>query len=697
MHRTSDSLDNLAVTALEGVGQHFAEKLLKLKISSVQDLLFHLPYSYEDRTVIVPIGELKIGTKAVFRGGVSNVQLMKWQGKRSLQCQLTDGRHSIGLRFFHVSPARYNQLQPGRQLRCFGEIRAGKRGAEVIHPEYVLEDHPDAPPLDRSLTPVYPATEGISQYLLRRIGKQALQLLNHDSLPDLTPDLPAVCGTADLTQALHYLHSPPPDAPLDMLLSGVHPCQRRLAFEELTAHRLGLLQMRSRSQQQKAPVLQTNQQLREKFLHSFGYPLTGAQQKVSAEIEQDLGRNVPMQRLLQGDVGSGKTVVAALAALQALASGYQTAVMAPTEILAEQHYLSFCKWLEPMGVETAWLTSNIKGKKRAQVIERLNSGETGIIVGTHALLQDDVSFHQLGLVVIDEQHRFGVEQRQKIRQKGLVDQNLAPHQLIVTATPIPRTLTMTAYSDQQLSLLYELPPGRQIVRTLLIGDKRRSEVIDRVRHVCLTGKQVYWICTLVEESEVLQCQAAETTWQLLKQLLPELRVGLVHGRFKSAQKSTAMDDFKNGQIDLLVATTVVEVGVDVPNASLMVIENPERLGLAQLHQLRGRVGRGSDQSHCILLFGNPLGNTARQRLITLRDNHDGFKIADKDLELRGPGELLGTRQSGLMNLHIANLARDQDLNREVIRYSDRLITDHPENIEPLTHRWLGSFESYIEV
>ena len=550
--------------------------------------------------------------------------------------------------------------------------------------------------MEQTLTPIYPTTEGLTQQRLRQLSEQALARLGPHSLPDWLPaELAREHELAPLDQALRYLHRPPPDADLDELAEGRHWAQHRLAFEELLTHQLSMQRLRDSLRNQHAPALPKAQRLPAQYLANLGFAPTGAQQRVGAEIAYDLSQHEPMLRLVQGDVGAGKTVVAALAALQALEAGYQVALMAPTEILAEQHFITFQRWLAPLGLEVAWLAGKLKGKARAAALEQI-AGGAPMVVGTHALFQDEVQFQRLALVIIDEQHRFGVQQRLALRKKG-VDGRLCPHQLIMTATPIPRTLAMSAYADLDTSILDELPPGRTPVNTLLVADSRRFEVIERVRSACHEGRQAYWVCTLIEESEELTCQAAETTFEDLSAALGGLHVGLIHGRMKPAEKAAVMDQFKQGRLQLLVATTVIEVGVDVPNASLMIIENPERLGLAQLHQLRGRVGRGSAASHCVLLYHPPLSQLGRQRLGIMRETSDGFVIAEKDLELRGPGEMLGTRQTGLLQFKVADLMRDADLLPAVRDAALRLLAEWPQHVSPLLERWLRHGQQYGQV
>jgi ATP-dependent DNA helicase RecG len=581
-------------------------------------------------------------------------------------------------------------------VRCYGEIRPGSSGLEIYHPEYRALTGDEPPAVEQTLTPIYPTTEGLTQQRLRQLSEQALARLGPHSLPDWLPrELAKEYQLAPLDQAIRYLHRPPPDADLEELAEGRHWAQHRLAFEELLTHQLSMQRLRESARAQQAPALPVARKLPQQFLDNLGFKPTGAQQRVGAEIAYDLSQHEPMLRLVQGDVGAGKTVVAAFAALQAIEAGYQVALMAPTEILAEQHFINFTRWLQPLGLETAWLAGKLKGKARAAALEQIAAGAP-MVVGTHALFQDEVRFRNLALAIIDEQHRFGVQQRLALRQKG-VGGRLSPHQLIMTATPIPRTLAMSAYADLDTSILDELPPGRTPVNTVLVADSRRFEVVERVRSACNEGRQAYWVCTLIEESEELTCQAAETTYEDLSAALVGQRVGLIHGRMKPAEKAAVMDQFKQGHLQLLVATTVIEVGVDVPNASLMIIENPERLGLAQLHQLRGRVGRGSAASHCVLLYHPPLSQIGRERLGIMRETCDGFIIAEKDLELRGPGEMLGTRQTGLLQFKVADLMRDADLLPAVRDAAQALQEQWPQHVSPLLERWLRHGQQYGQV
>ena len=689
-------LSNVPVTVLKGVGEAMAEKLAKVGLENLQDVLFHLPLRYQDRTRVVPIGQLRPGQDAVIEGVVSGADVTMGK-RRSLVVRLGDGSGVLSLRFYHFSNAQKEGLKRGTHLRCYGEARPGASGLEIYHPEYrALNGDEPPPPVDQTLTPIYPSTEGLTQQRLRQLCQQSLSLLGPRSLPDWLPDeLARDYQLAPLDDAIRYLHNPPADADVEELALGHHWAQHRLAFEELLTHQLSQQRLRESLRSLRAPVLPKATRLPAQYLANLGFQPTGAQQRVANEIAYDLSQHEPMMRLVQGDVGAGKTVVTALAALQALEAGYQVALMAPTEILAEQHYITFKRWLEPLGLEVAWLAGKLKGKARAASLEQIANGAP-MVVGTHALFQDEVKFKHLALAIIDEQHRFGVQQRLALRKKGVAGE-LCPHQLIMTATPIPRTLAMSAYADLDTSVLDELPPGRTPVNTVLVADSRRFEVVERVRAACAEGRQAYWVCTLIEESEELTCQAAESTYEELGSALGELRVGLIHGRMKPAEKAEIMAEFKAGNLQLLVATTVIEVGVDVPNASLMIIENPERLGLAQLHQLRGRVGRGSAVSHCVLLYHPPLSQIGRERLGIMRETNDGFIIAEKDLALRGPGEMLGTRQTGLLQFKVADLMRDADLLPAVRDAAQALIARWPEHVSPLLDRWLRHGQQYGQV
>jgi ATP-dependent DNA helicase RecG len=690
------SLDSIPVERLKRVGPRVAERLGKLGIRTVQDLLFHLPIRYQDRTRLVPIAALRPGDEALVEGEIGDVELSGGR-RRSFKVWLADeSAGGLLLRFFHYSRQQLDTLKPGTRLRCYGEVRQGPASFEMVHPEYRLLAHEEAA-VEQRLTPLYPSTEGLLQSSWRGLTDQALALLAHQAPRECLPDeVLRPLGLPTLAEALSYLHRPPVDAEPSDLIERRHPAFHRLAFEELVAHQVSLRRLRAEQQAIVAPALTGGGTLRRQLLDALPFRMTAAQERVVAEIAADLRRNRPMQRLLQGDVGAGKTLVAALAALQAIESGAQVALMAPTELLSEQHRRGFMGWLAPLGVEPVWLVGRHKGRERAGLLEAIASGRARLVMGTHALFQDDVVFSELGLVIIDEQHRFGVHQRMRLRAKG-GGAGGAPHQLIMTATPIPRSLAMTVYADLDLSVIDELPPGRTPVVTVAIPDSRREEVIERVRLACAQGRQAYWVCTLIEESEALECQAAEETALQLAESLPGVRLGLVHGRIKGPERESVMAAFAAGDLDLLVATTVVEVGVDVPNASLMIIENPERLGLAQLHQLRGRVGRGSVQSHCVLLFHPPLSAAARERLGIIRAAESGFEIAERDLAMRGAGEVLGTRQTGAVQFRVADPLRDQQLVAAAQRAADLVLVRYPELVTPLTRRWLGARELYGSV
>jgi len=690
-------LDERPITALRGVGPALAKTLAeRLGLRTVQDVLFHLPLRYEDRTRVVPIGTLRSGTRAVIEGEVQLAEVV-FRRRRALLVRLADGSGFLTLRFFHFSAAQQQGLARGTRLRCYGEVRVGPGGLEIVHPEYrrVAADVPEG--VSESLTPIYPTTEGVQQGRLRRLSELALAMLPSGGLRDHIP--PGVLDVLDLPRleaALRYVHRPPPAAELELLNEGRHPAQRRLAFEELLSHHLSLRLLRQAANADASWPLPRRTDLLDRCLVQLPFRLTGAQQRAWAEIAADLERAHPMMRLVQGDVGSGKTVVAALAALRAVEHGAQAAIMAPTELLAEQHARNFLAWLEPLGIRVALLTGRHTGRARAALEGDLASGDIQIAVGTHALFQEGVAFRRLAVVIVDEQHRFGVHQRLQLREKGLADGRY-PHQLVMTATPIPRTLAMTAYADLDVSVIDELPPGRTPIRTVVLPDSRRDEVVARVDAACRSGRQAYWVCPLIEESEELRYQAADETAAALAAALPEVRVGLVHGRMPGKKKDAVMSAFKATKLDLLVATTVIEVGVDVPNASLMIIENAERMGLAQLHQLRGRVGRGAIESTCLLLYHAPLSPVARERLTVLRDTSDGFEVARRDLQLRGPGELLGTRQTGLMQLRVADLARDADLLPGVQKAAALMLRGPQSNIAPLLARWVGEGDRFRKV
>ena len=684
-----ESLATIPVGTLKGVGAALEKKLARLGIATLQDLLFHLPFRYEDRTRVIPISAVRPGDTCVLEGQVVACDVA-WGRRRSLLAYLQDNTGRIGLRFYHFSKAQQSNLNTAGRIRCFGEVRNGASGPEIYHPEYTHVSSGE--PLEASLTPVYPATEGISQLRVRAMTEQALDHLDRQPLEELlTGDWPL-----PLNDAVRYLHRPPPDADTNRLLAGTHPAQARLAFEELTAHQVSLRMVRAQVRKLTAPELAAPGKQYEEARSAFGFRLTDAQAKVSAEVAADMMQPSPSLRLVQGDVGSGKTVIAALAATHSHENNLQTALMAPTELLAEQHFITLSNWLNPLGIKTTWLSSRVTGKKRRQTLAGIATGDTSVVIGTHALFQKDVHFRFLGLVMVDEQHRFGVHQRLALREKG-TDGNFSPHQLVLTATPIPRTLSMSMYADMDISVIDELPPGRSPVTTRVMSDEKRDAIISRVADACAEGRQAYWVCTLIEESEALQCQAAEVTAEELKTKLPGVRVGLVHGRMTPSAKTDVMNAFKQAKLDLLVATTVIEVGVDVPNASLMIIENSERLGLAQLHQLRGRIGRGSAASDCLLLYKKPLGSASRERLEVMRRSNDGFHIAERDLEIRGPGELLGARQSGELQFRIADLMRDQAMLQQVKDTARAMLEQSPDRADRLVRRWIKDPERVGQV
>jgi ATP-dependent DNA helicase RecG len=684
------------VTVLRGVGDSLALRLRALGVETTQDLLFLLPLRYEDRTRVVPLGELRPGQRAAVEGEVMLTDVV-FRGRRQMLCKIADGSGFLTLRFFYFTAQQQHGLARGARIRCFGEARRGPQGLEIVHPEYRRIDHAARIAPEDHLTPIYPGTEGVSQGRLRLLVGMALDQTGMADVEDWLPSsILAGSRMPTLSDALRYVHRPPTDAPVELLLSGRHPAQRRLAFEELLAHQLSLKLLRQRIQCDPGWPLQSDGALKASLLAALPFRLTRGQERALLEIEGDLKQGKPMLRLVQGDVGCGKTLVAALAATQAVGIGRQVALMAPTELLADQHAQNFRRWFEPLSIPVALLTGRQTGKARSAVLEGIRAGHASIVVGTHALFQEGVEFSGLALVIVDEQHRFGVHQRLSLREKGDYLGH-RPHQLIMTATPIPRTLAMTAYADLDVSVIDELPPGRTPVKTVVLAEGRREEVVQRIRTACLEGRQSYWVCPLIDESEEMPFQAAEETAAALAAALPELAVGLVHGRMPPVAKAATMRRFKEGKIQLLVATTVIEVGVDVPNATLMVIENAERMGLAQLHQLRGRVGRGQHASSCLLLYRAPLSPLARERLAVMRGTNDGFEVARRDLELRGPGEMLGTRQTGLAQMRVADLLRDADLLPGVQSAAETMLRDWPRHVDPLIRRWVGHAEQYGRV
>ena len=679
-----------SVQQLQGVGAAAATLLEKLHIFSTDDLLFHLPRDYEDRSTIIPMNQLVVGRSYLLEGEVRSVDFPPGK-KKSLAALLQDDFGKVTLRFYHIYKGLTDRIKIGQRLRIFGEVRVGARGLELYHPEIqVIQQHTALP--KTQLTAIYPSTEGLTQPKLREYVRQALQY-HSDELAELLPK--KYSNGYELKEALHYIHEPPTDANMLQLNQGSHPAQQRLIFEELVAHQVSLLTRRAYIRQIAAPRFNSSKVLAKHLLDGLPFQMTNAQKRVSKEILHDLKQDQPMLRLVQGDVGAGKTLVAAVAACHALEADWQVALMAPTEILAEQHYLNFKRWFDPLGIEVAWLSGKQKGKARAQAEQQIKQGHAQLIVGTHALFQDNVEFSKLGLVIIDEQHRFGVDQRLALRNKG-TDQ-FTPHQLVMTATPIPRTLAMSAYGDLDTSIIDELPPGRTPIQTVTIPLDRREQVLQRIASNCREGKQAYWVCTLVEQSETLDAQAAEATYQEIKERFSDINIGLVHGKMKADEKQSVMQAFKDNQLQLLIATTVIEVGVDVPNASIMVIENAERLGLSQLHQLRGRVGRGATASFCALLYKTPLSQNGQERLSILRESNDGFVIAEKDLEIRGPGELLGTKQTGDIGFRVARLERDDHLLSQAHYVAAQILKDYPQHADGLLKRWLPEAPRYAYV
>lgn len=675
-------------------------KLAKLGIHHRADLLLHLPLRYEDETHLAPIATVQVGETVQVQGVITHCEVA-YRPRRTLVCRLQDSGDELYLRFLNFYPSQQKQLAVGKQIRAVGEARMGYYGMEMVHPKCRAVD--DDTPLQQSLTPVYPTTAGLTQPNLRKLIGNALETLPlPDTLPDMLLQKLELVGFAD---CIRLLHNPTPDISANSLEERSHAAWRRIKFDELLAQQLSMRVHHRERGKRIAPGLAAHGKLTARLTKALPFALTKAQQRTFAEISLDLAQPHPMQRLLLGDVGSGKTIVAALAALQAIENGYQVALMAPTEILAEQHYLKLRDWLEPLGLQPAWLSGSLKKKEKLLAAEQIASGKTLLAIGTHALFQQQVNFYRLGLAIVDEQHKFGVQQRLSLRNKGKVvsidmqmdSESQEPHQLMMSATPIPRTLAMSYYADLDVSVIDELPPGRTPVITKLVSDTRRDEVFERVRSACMAGQQAYWVCPLIDESETLQLQTALETYQLLSETFPELRVGLVHGKLDNVEKARVMAAFKAGELQLLVATTVIEVGVDVPNASLMVIDHAERMGLAQLHQLRGRVGRGAAQSLCILLYQQPLSELARARLKIIFESTDGFAIAQHDLQLRGPGELLGARQSGVAMLRFADISEDENLLNQAREVADELLRDHPDAARMHLQRWMANKHDYLHV
>nr|WP_230419128.1 ATP-dependent DNA helicase RecG [Undibacterium griseum] len=684
--RTASAASNASQTS------KISDKLARLGLRTDMDFVLHLPMRYEDETQVLDIREaaLRGGSQVQIEGEVLSADV-QYRPRRQLIVTIADDSGQAILRFLNFYGSQLKQFSAGARVRARGELRHGFAGPEIVHPSYKMVIQ--GAPLPTALTPVYHTAEGISQPLLRKAIASAM--MRSEWRDTLSPARLAALGLQDFETSVRLLHNPPPEADQYSLLEKHHPAWQRMKFDELLAQQLSLKRAQQTRRRQGASALPLVGELSNAFLLTLPFSLTGAQEKVLAEIRHDLRQTFPMQRLLQGDVGSGKTIVAALAAAQAIDNGFQAALMAPTEILAEQHFRKIAAWLEPLGVRTAWLTGSLKKKEKEQASALIASGEAQLIIGTHALIQDTVQFKKLGLTIVDEQHRFGVGQRLNLANKA--EAGKIPHQLMMSATPIPRTLAMTYFADLEVSVIDELPPGRTPVLTRVIDQQRRDEVIARVHAAALEGRQVYWVCPLIEESEALQLQTATDTHAMLSAALPDIRIALVHGRLKPAQKQAVMADFSRQQTQVLVATTVIEVGVDVPNASLMVIEHAERFGLSQLHQLRGRVGRGAAASICLLLYQSPLGDTARQRLAIMRESNDGFDIARKDLELRGPGEFLGARQSGEALLRFADLETDQPLVEKARNLAEELLRDDPVTVAAHLHRWMGNKEEFLRV
>ena len=661
-------------------------RLAKLGIRYSLDLILHLPLRYEDETQLKKIGALVPGEAAQVQGEVVHSEI-RYRPRRSLICQLQDDSGTLHLRFINFYPSQQKQLEAGKKIRALGEIRMGYFGLEMIHPKCRVAAEGSL--LKKALTPVYPTTAGLPQSTLSKLISAALvEVELSDTLP---MKLLGGLQLPGFVESVRLLHNPPPGINEKSLLERSHPAWQRIKFDELLAQQLFMRRYYRQRRGFKAPSLPPQNQYTKQLIQALPFSLTAAQQKTLQEISRDLEKSHPMHRLLQGDVGSGKTIVATLAALQAIENGYQVALMSPTEILAEQHYLKLQEWLKPLGINPVWLSGSLKKKGKQQAMDSIAQGETKIAIGTHALFQGPVVFHKLGLAIVDEQHKFGVQQRLALRGKGV-----APHQLMMSATPIPRTLAMSYYADLDVSVIDELPPGRTPVFTRLVSNSRREEVFARMRQACREGNQAYWVCPLIDESETLQLQTVLETHQLLKQSFPDLKVGLVHGKLDSTEKARVMAGFKAGEIQLLVATTVIEVGVDIPNANLMIIEHAERMGLAQLHQLRGRIGRGSLQGMCILLFQQPLSDMARARLKIIYENTDGFDIAQHDLHLRGPGEMLGARQSGVPMLRFADVINDAALLHSARVVAEKLLHEYPQQAEAHVQRWMANRQEYLQ-
>ena len=677
------------IISISGLGQKTSDRLNQLGIHSLEHLIFHLPSRYQDKTTITQLSDAKISDESLIEASIDRIEVIPSR-HRQLLCYLSDNQNQrILLRFFHFNQYQKQAFVRGETIQCFGEIKVGREGLEMHHPEYRLITQEQKPLLESTLSPIYPLCSGVTQAKMKKWVNEALEALNSSIIDDYFEKI--INNTMpSLKDSLFLLHHPKQGEDLSKIESFTHISQQRLIIEELATHQLSLLKIKSARKSKKTTAFLINHSLSDKLLQSLDFQLTKAQNRSIEEINKDIASSNPMLRLLQGDVGSGKTIVAVFALLQAVENYFQTAVMAPTEILARQHLQSFAIYLNPLGIKVAFLSGSQNVQERREQLSLIENGEAQVIIGTHALFQEKVSFNNLALVIIDEQHKFGVHQRLSLSQKA----KITPHQLVMTATPIPRSLTMSAYADLDTSIIDELPPGRQAIETVALSNTRRDELIKKIKIISNEGRQIYWVCTLIEESEALRAESAEKTFTYLSSNLEDLNVVMIHGRLTKSEKEVIMKDFSEKRIDLLVATTVIEVGVNVPNASLMIVENAERLGLAQLHQLRGRVGRGAEKSACILMYQSPLSQTAKQRLDILRQSNDGFLIAQKDLELRGPGEILGTQQTGIASMKIANIVRDSYLLKQAGYYSSKMLTASLDNQNALIDRWIDEEKTH---
>ena len=691
----SGSLFLHPITKLRGVGPKISESLNKLNIRTVEDALFHLPYRYEDRTKITNVNNTPIGLPALLQGEIISSQIV-FRGRRMLFAEIYDGTGRFKMRLFHFAMAQKNNLKKGLMIRCYGVVQLRPTGKEMIHPQYQVFNKGEIPPIDKSFTPVYSTTTNLQQGRLRNLIKVGLSYARKNDILNQKLDTSRFNGCSSIIEALEFIHNPSTDTNLEILSKGQHPTQKQLIYEELIAHMLCSGLLKKENDKRIGPKLPLLSKKKDVFLKKLGFELTNSQKLSWLDILKDLKGKSPMRRLLQGDVGSGKTVVGALAILHATENSYQSALMCPTEILAEQHYENLSKWFNGLNIKVALLTGSTSNRKRTKIIQELYDGKIQILIGTHALFQSDVIFEKLGLTVIDEQQRFGVHQRFSLLQKG-GSTNQSPHQLIMTATPIPRTLAMTVYGSLEISIINEMPPGRIPVQTSARPNSMRNKVIKRIEQICLEGQKVYWVCTLIEDSEELEAQSAQDLFEEISKLLPNIKIGIVHGKLKKLEKDRAINNFRDGEVQLLVCTTVIEVGVDIPEATLMIIENPERLGLSQLHQLRGRVGRQANLiSHCLLLYKEPLNEIAKQRIHMMEKTNDGFEIAEKDLQLRGAGDIYGLRQSGLMDLKIADPIRDSDLLESAQREAIELTKKDKFFAQILVDRWIGSKVDYSD-